>query len=217
MCEVSLDLEVYGPECLLICPLSEICDLCRSNEDIPVTIKGDDRRYFVLGTSRRHANDLTHLAPLAALMADDSNDIALLFFRWLMSRDLTGFEVRRFPKTEARLRMQIEVRDPFFEWLQDVCMQPHNLLIGEQPNVHAAQIVLSDTIFLAYNAWFAREIQGTGQRRMTKCKLCKKLKGFLGPDSQTRGTGGIRGFSFPPVAQIQEQLKQENRWDPLTG
>ena len=181
-----------------------------------MAIEGDDRRYFVLGTSRDHANDLEYFAPIADLMIDESNDIGLLFYRWLMSRDLTGFEVRRFPKTEARLEMQMEARDQFFEWMQDVCMRPYNLLDGERPAV--SQIVSSDVIHAAYIAWFEREIQGTGQRKMTKCKLCKKLKRLLGAESQARvGAGGVRGFKIPPVAHITEQMKRENRWDSVTG
>ena len=170
----------------------------------------------MLGTSRDHANDLAYFAPIAALMTDESNDIGLLFYRWLMSRDLSGFEVRRFPRTEARLEMQMEARDQFFEWLQEVCMRPYNLLNSERP--HLAQVVTSDDIYTAYIAWFEREIQGTGQRKMTKCKLCKKLKRFLGSASPVRvGTGGVRGFKIPPVAQMMEQMKRENRWDDVTG
>ena len=180
-----------------------------------MAIEGDDRRYFVLGTSHDHANDLAYFAPIAALMNDESNDIGLLFYRWLMSRDLNGFEVRRFPRTAARLEMQMEARDQFFEWLQEVCVRPYNLLNVERP--HFAQVVTSDDIYSAYIAWFEREIQGTGQRKMTKCKLCKKLKCFLGPDSPTRASGGVRGFTIPPVAQMVEKMRRENRWDDVTG
>lgn len=183
-----------------------------------MNIAGEDRRYFVLGTSRDHANDQDYFKPIAALMTDERNDVALLFYRWLMSRDLKDFEVRRFPKSKARLRMQIEARDPFFEWLQEVCIQPQSLLNGERPNVHKEQVVSSADIYTAYLAWYYREVQGTGQQRMTKCMVCKKLTAFLGPHSQARvGSGGQRSFTIPPVAQIKEEMIRRNVWDDSTG
>ena len=127
-----------------------------------MTVASDDRRFFVLGTSRDHANDQEYFKPIATLVMDESIDIALLFYRWLMSSDLEDSEVRRFPKSKVRLRMQIEARDPFFEWLQEMCIQPHPLLIRAQCACGAGGVLLD--IYTAYSEWYSQEMRGRGSR-----------------------------------------------------
>lgn len=69
-----------------------------SNSDWVVPAGGDDRRYFVLDVGEGKMQDKKYFAAIQKQM-DNGGREALLHF--LMTRDLTGFEVRNYPKTEA--------------------------------------------------------------------------------------------------------------------
>ena len=102
--ESTVQYEAKGKDAVTIpCRLNIVFT---SNDTFPVKIESDDRRYFVLATENSRANDRDFFGHLAPLMRDRSNDAAELFYRWLMSRDLTGFEPRDFPRTKARQDMQ---------------------------------------------------------------------------------------------------------------
>ena len=58
------------------------------------------------------------------LIHDYSNDVAQIFYRWLMIRDLTGCKPRPFTPTAAKQAMVNEARDSFDVWMQDVCLYP---------------------------------------------------------------------------------------------
>ena len=125
-----------------------------SNDTFPVKIEWDDRRYFVLATENSNANDCAVFERLAPLMRDRSNDTAELFYSWLMSRDLTGFEPRAFPRTKARREMQAEAREHIHVWLQDVCEALHNLSNTERAG---PQTVLSSDCYRACELWHQRD------------------------------------------------------------
>lgn len=150
--ESTISYEAKGKDAVTI--PSRLNLVFTSNNTFPVKIESDDRRYFVLATENSNANDCAVLGRLAPLMRDRSNDTAELFYRWLMSRNLTGFEPRAFPRTKARRKMQAEAWEHIHVWLQDVNEAPHNLFNTERAG---PQTVLSSDCYRAYELWHQRD------------------------------------------------------------
>ena len=122
--ESTISYEAKGKDAVTI--PSRLNFVFTSNDTFPVKIESDDRRYFVRATENSAANDRAVFGRLAPLMRDKSNDTAELFYCWLMSRNLTAFEPRDFPRTRACREMQAEAREHIHVWVQDVCEAPHN-------------------------------------------------------------------------------------------
>ncbi len=72
--------------------------LMSSNHEFVVPAGKDARRYFVLDVSDARKQDHAYFEAIAHEMANGGHE-ALLYF--LLNRDLSGFEVRKVPQTEA--------------------------------------------------------------------------------------------------------------------
>ena len=69
-----------------------------SNDDWVVPSSHDERRYFVLRVSDRHANDRAYFAAIDAQM--EAGGLAAMLHD-LLAMDLSGHDFRHVPDTEA--------------------------------------------------------------------------------------------------------------------
>lgn len=84
-----------------------------SNSEWVVPAGADERRYFILDVGDAAMQDKSYFAAIQREM-DNGGREALLHF--LMTRDLSSFEVRSFPKTEALQEQKVMSMSPEEQW-----------------------------------------------------------------------------------------------------
>jgi len=77
----------------------------------------DDRRFAVIGVSEHRKGNRAYFKALARAMKD--RDVQAAFLQELLTRDLSDFEVRDIPKTQARSDQQIHSLKGVKAWLHD--------------------------------------------------------------------------------------------------
>ncbi len=87
--------------------------LMASNSEWVVPAGADERRFFVLDVGDGKIQDKGYFAAMQKEL-DNGGREALLHF--LLSRDLTGFDVRHFPKTEALQEQKVMSLSPEEAW-----------------------------------------------------------------------------------------------------
>lgn len=87
-----------------------------SNDDHVVPAGMDERRFLVLDIGQLHQRDSKYFAAIKKQL-DNGGYEALLHF--LLTRDLSNFEVRRVPQTKALLDQKLESMDAFMQWWHD--------------------------------------------------------------------------------------------------
>ncbi len=84
-----------------------------SNDAWVVPANLDDRRFFVLDVGDGHKEDTGYFARIATQLESGGFEALL---HHLMTLDLSDFDVRRVPKTEALQQQKIHSMDPLEEW-----------------------------------------------------------------------------------------------------
>ncbi len=186
-----------------------------SNEEYPVHIDRDDRRCYVIEATKDPTHDQAYFRALSARMTDGR--VAQAFYKWLMSRDLTGFDPRSFKMTDAKRAMQNQARDGFDMWMQEVCLYPHNLL--DATALTRDQNIYPDDAYRAYSTWYDQEQQGVANaKKLGKSLLCNKIHRLLGTAGKNhKDRQGKRCMPMPPLERLTAMLKEQNRWDDATG
>lgn len=87
-----------------------------SNEEWVVPAGEDERRYFVLDVSNIHKQDISYFAELSDIMSDGGMENFLYF---LMTYDLSEFEVRHVPQTRALQEQKILTMTAEVQWWFD--------------------------------------------------------------------------------------------------
>lgn len=87
-----------------------------TNNAFPVKIEAGDRRYVVCACNGKHKGDFDYFTKLCNSYDKNFYDNLLTFF---MKRDLSSFEIRRIPETEAKQDLIDASRTPFDQWICD--------------------------------------------------------------------------------------------------
>lgn len=85
-----------------------------SNDDWVVPAGFDERRFFVLDVGDEHAQDSNYFRDIFHDLEEDGGYESLLHY--LQTYDLSNFEVRTVPKTDALRDQIIRSMDPEFDW-----------------------------------------------------------------------------------------------------
>jgi hypothetical protein len=172
-----------------------------SNGDWVVPAGADARRYFVINVSDTHMQDYKYFAAIAKQM-DDGGREALLYF--LLNRDLSNFNVRLVPQTEALAEQKAHSRrgiDRLVEILAETGILPSGhrtyaevaVTTGEEkgdgfycnaralaPDLkHDSSIIISATL-----------------KKHWKCESWK--------------SGNQRGIKFPPLAELRKLFDERH-------
>ncbi|MEX2123262.1 MAG: primase-helicase family protein [Woeseia sp.] len=91
--------------------------LMATNSHWAVPADMDDRRFFVLDVSDKHQEDYAYFRAIADEMDNGGRGALLLY---LLQYDLTGFQVRNVPKTEALIEQQARSLDPWEEAMLEI-------------------------------------------------------------------------------------------------
>lgn len=84
-----------------------------SNNDWVVPAGGDERRYFVLDVGDAQMQNKKYFAEIQKELDEGGREA---FLHMLLTRDLTGFDVRHFPKTEALQEQKLLSMSPEQQW-----------------------------------------------------------------------------------------------------
>lgn len=104
----GLDAEV-APNCVHL--------IMASNEDWVVPAGADERRYFVLDVGEERKQDTAYFRAIRKAMNEGGREALL---HYLLTYDLSAFEVRKVPQTDALLRQKELSLTPESEWLLGV-------------------------------------------------------------------------------------------------
>jgi hypothetical protein len=188
--------------------------LC-TNELNAVKMEREDRRWFVTRTSSAHKNDHQHFAPLVRDVEDPF--VVRLFYRFLVTRDLAGFNPRVIPESWEKLAMQVGSRPPVAHWLQHcVDYPPMGMLVY---GIRDSTFNLGTTFaFEKFSEW-SRE-QATYLKAKTQGDMVRDMKalGFPAPRvkyTKHEGPGGKSEWAFPELtlAMIKQILVAAKAWD----
>lgn len=86
-----------------------------SNRDNIISIEKDERRYFYLEVSESKKGDHKYFMPLQKLIAQKDFLSSLLYY--FLSVDITKFNPREFPKTNALTQQKLDNLDSIDSWL----------------------------------------------------------------------------------------------------
>jgi len=90
-----------------------------SNNEWTIPAGPHERRFFVLKVSDKHRQDMPYFKKIVSQMKDGGREAML---HELLNRDISGFDVRRVPKTAELLEQQFESLDPMDSWWLDKLM-----------------------------------------------------------------------------------------------
>jgi len=174
-----------------------------SNAPWIVNASGDERRYFFLHVGNGRLQDHAYFEAMEAEMLAGGYGALL---KVLLDMDLSGFNVRRAPKTDA-LREQMEFSlDPEDEWLLTL------LLDGQLPN-NVSRSVEGKPQAIPHRAWWGESAPGVENglrhhadetvprlRHESDVALGRFLDGWgiVSPEK-----GGRRSRKFPPLAELR--------------
>lgn len=177
--------EAKGKDALMLANYLHI--IIASNMSWIVPAGMDERRYFVLNVSDRRKQDKPYFTAIDVEMLENGGCEA--FLHDMLALDLTGFEVRDVPKTQALLEQKIQSLQPhqhwWFEILQDGRLLPTHAEWQTEVSKRDLQEYYADTLNLA------------GQRhRAYSTQLGMYLKELV---PSLRSTSKPPRYVFPPL------------------
>lgn len=186
-------IEAKGKDALLFPNYLHI--LMASNLSWVVPAGMDERRYFVLNVSDRKKQDKAYFAAIDKEMFEDGGCEA--FMHDMLNYDLSGFEVRDVPKTEALLEQKIQSLQPHQQWwfeiLQEGRLLPEDKIWSNQVSKKDLQEHYAQTLNLA------------GQRhRAYSTQLGMYLKELV---PSLRVASKPSRYIFPPLEVCREHFE----------
>ena len=211
--EKEIQIEMKGKDCF---PVDSFCRLfIATNEDWAAPAGPDSRRFLVLDVSDKHMQDTGYFKTVHEFMFKGGL-AAFLYF--LLQRDISRFDVRKVPKTDALLEQKMRTLDPIENWLLDI-LQEGSLSYEEHGFVKDLgwpDEISKDQLFRCFKA------QAVGTvKHVAKSSFCMKLKKVIPAIGDVRRTmaNGTRQrmFDLPSLdkcrAAFQDSLGQTIDWE----
>lgn len=171
-----------------------------SNSDWVVPAGTDERRFFVLDVGDEQMQNKTYFRAIREELDSGGREA---FLHMLMTRDISGFDVRHFPKTEALQEQKLLSMGPEEQWWFEKLMEGRNLHEADGWQVE----VLKADLQRDYIAYAERQ---KIMRRASPTALGKFLKRVLPP-------GFPRTFQrWTDVSELDsyghERVKKSKAW-----
>lgn len=173
-----------------------------SNEDWPVHIDSDDRRFCAIPASDKRKEDHAYFKALQDQL-DNGGYEALLYE--LLNEDLTAFNPREIPCTANSFDIKMRSTDSSLRYLYEV-LKEGGFSIGkntDEGTVWQGQIP-KDMVYEDYTAWcFA-----SGEKSITKPLFGKALSKTITTMKVARPNTGIRVrcYVFPSLEKTREEF-----------
>jgi Family of unknown function (DUF5906) len=187
-----------------------------SNNDWMVPVVIGDRRWFVLDVPDTYAGT-THKPYWDALYAEIENGGAAAMFYFLLTIDLSGFDVRAVPHTAAKAQQQALGLTGTEAWLHQVLQEG---AIGPE---HWENTGLTIDTVQAYGCYEYFSNRQHAFRPDAKSIWSKKIRKVLGPcvkdTRQTKGDDRKRSFEFAPLSDCRRRFAAhvgapDIEWEP---
>ena len=151
--------------------------LMASNEEWVVPAGNDARRFCVLDVAPHRAGDSAYFKKLYVEM--ESGGLEAMLYD-LLNRDISGFDVANFPRTDALADQQVRTLKGFDKWWCDALSAGELPYTGSKEN-HAVEVVgeiTTDNLFVSYSEYCKHD---HGQRRLARNTFGKKMRGLATP------------------------------------
>lgn len=125
-----------------------------SNEEWPVHLDPDDRRFLVLKVSEIHKEDLPYFRAIDEELKNGGFE-ALLYD--LLQEDISDFDPREIPQNneafDIKMKSATSSEEYVYEALREGCFDIGN----ETPTTQWREMILIDSIFADYSIWCAKK------------------------------------------------------------
>jgi hypothetical protein len=181
-----------------------------SNEDWPIHLDADDRRFFVLQVSEKHKEDHAYFKAVQEELNDGGYEALL---HDLLHEDLTGFNPRKLPSSSNSFSIKMRSADSPHRYLYEVLNQGGftigKTIEGDLP-VWQGQIS-KETVYEDYVAW----CQNSGEATLSKEQFGKVIKKFI-PSVEEIRPGGTRKrcHKFPSLRQARNDFSKAYKEEP---
>lgn len=181
-----------------------------SNEDWPVHIDGDDRRFFVLKVSDKHQEDKVYFKAIDDELKNGGLE-ALLYE--LLEEDISNFNHRDFPRTDEAFGIKLMSASScdryIFEALKVGCFDLGNTTPLESWSTEKKK----DSVHIDYTIWCKKE----GETQLNSETLGRRLRKLI-PSTETirtrQKTIRLWCYKFPELSQARIQFENAYKVSP---
>ncbi|KAI9099360.1 hypothetical protein DFS34DRAFT_649083 [Phlyctochytrium arcticum] len=149
-----------------------------SNDDDCVKVEKSDRRYWVLHTSSKYIGNREYFRKLRGTLTEET---ANHYYTYLMSLDLSEFEVGDIPFTQAKEDMKVYAMSPLEMFVEDVKdgNMRSDVVYGEYYEKGATHETTMDHIFDQYIKFIEDKKAGSVRTIMAKIGFSMKIRKIL--------------------------------------
>lgn len=181
-----------------------------SNEDWPVHLDPDDRRFFVLKVSEKYKEDHEYFKAIQEELHNGGYE-ALLYD--LLHENIINFNPRKLPSNSNSFSIKMRSVESSYRYLYEV-LREGGFSIGSslENTLPVWQELTKDAIYEDYIAW----CKNSGEASVSKEQFCKVIKKLIISVEDTRpgGKSRLRCFKFPPLRLTQEEFSKAFKQKP---
>ncbi|MDA9982531.1 DUF5906 domain-containing protein [Gammaproteobacteria bacterium] len=195
--------------------------LVASNENWPIAMDWDDRRFLILEVSDKHKGNQTYFAAIHDEL-DNGGREALLFL--LQNRDIKHFNPRLKPNSKAGLDVKLRSAKPVEKWWFN-CLQAGKVFRNFQraPRIDLTDLdeqdptrIRKDDVHNSYKDYCKEQGHHFPEELENFTKSLKRMLPSLDSARPTIGGERVRCYSFPSLAQCRKEFavfsKEEIDW-----
>lgn len=182
--------------------------LVASNNDWVVPAGASERRFCVLDVGSDKKQDIKYFRAIVQQMDNDGCE-ALLHF--LQNRDMSGVNLRDFPKTSALMDQKIQSMDAIEKWFLDVLQRGYFNLANEkwgEPTEKWGEPIETAKVqeSLSKSSSFTNQKSHVNETQLGK-KLTKLVSG-LKKQRITKHAQRSYVYAFPPLEECRKQFSK---------
>jgi phage/plasmid-associated DNA primase len=173
-----------------------------SNEDWPVHLDPDDRRFFVLSISDAHKEDYPFFKSIHTELQNGGYE-GLLYD--LLNEDLTNFDPRKMPESFSSFSIKIRSAESVHRYIYEALSQGELYLSNNENKGFFKQLPIpKDSIYQDYAGW----CQQSGEKNLSKELFGRIIKKVLVSieDKRPAGEDRKRCYVLPSLRQAQKDF-----------
>jgi len=173
-----------------------------SNEDWPVHLDADDRRFLVLRLSNAHKEDHDYFKAIAKQLNEGGYE-ALLYD--LLNEDLTDFNPRIFPKSAAAFDIKFRSADSTHKYVYEVLLNGCFDIGKPDPGMVWQQRIPTHCAYEDYGNWS----QMSGEKKVNNTIFGKNMVKLIPSIKKTRTASQdkrIWEYDLPSLKQAREEF-----------
>lgn len=183
-----------------------------SNEDWPVSLDSDDRRFLVIRVSEKHKEDHEYFEAIQQQL-DNGGYEALLYD--LLHEDLTNFNPRKIPASTDSFSIKMRSADSTHRYIYEA-LHEGNFSIGKIPEngypIWQGELP-KESVYEDYAAWCEKNGEAA-LSNMLFGRAIKKLIISLEDSRPGKDQVRIRCYKFPSLKQAQDDFSKTYKEDP---